>query len=146
MSQKTRYTLTAAIGDKLAGSTIELADEQAANPLYASRIVKAVSGGEKSLDVEALRQEIREQILDEMEQSIPPFLADATAKGQKLKEDGQAEYDRLVSEGQTKAAAVESEAKAAAAKALEDAQAKADGIIEAAKLQAEALTKAATKK
>lgn len=120
MSQKTRYTLTAAIGDKLTGSTIELTDEQAANPLYAPRIVKAVSGGDKSLDVEALKAEL----LGELQEQADGILAAARAEAVKI----------------------ESEAKAAADKALEDAQAKADGIIEAAKLQAEALTKAATKK
>lgn len=124
MSQKTRYTLTAAIGDKLAGSTIELTDEQAANPLYAPRIVKAVSGDIGSISYEIDMKALKAELLGEFQEQADGILTAARAEAVKI----------------------ESEAKAAANKALEDAQAKADGIIEAAKLQAEALTKAATKK
>lgn len=124
MSQKNRYTLTAAIGDKPAGSTIELTDEQAANPLYAPRIVKAVSGGIDSISYEIDVEKLKAELLGEFQ--------------------GQA--DGILKEARDEAVRIVAGAKESAGKSLEDAQAKADGIIEAAKLQAEALIKAATKK
>lgn len=117
--KKTRYTLTAAVGNGKAGSFIELTDAQAKSPLYASRIAALPDGGASAtVDVDAIRREIREQILDEMEQSIPPFLVKAQADGNKLIAD----------------------AKAAAENLTADAQAEAVKLVDAAKAEATAIT------
>lgn len=124
MSQKNRYTLTAAIGDKPAGSTIELTDDQAANPLYAPRIVKTVSGGINSISYEIDVEKLKAELLGEFQEQA----------------------DGIIEAARAEAVKIESDAKTAAATSLEEAQTKADGIIEAAKLQADALVKATVKK
>lgn len=118
-AKKTRYTLTAAIGNGQPGSIVELTEAQAASPLYASRIAPIQGGASVTIDVDALRDEIRTQILDEMEQNIPPFLADAKAKGEKLiadgnqiKDDAQAQAVKLVDTAKAEAAAILSKAEA----------------------------------
>lgn len=137
-AKKTRYTLTAAIGNGQPGSTVELTEAQAASPLYASRIAPIQGDAGKAVDVEALRDEIRTQILDEMEQNIPPFLADAKAKGEKLIADGK----KAKEDAEAEAAKLVADAKAESAKLLETAKYDAAAII--AKAEAEA--KAAAKK
>lgn len=137
-AKKTRYTLTAAIGNGQPGSTVELTEAQAASPLYASRIAPIQGGTSVTIDVEDLRDEIRTQILDEMEQSIPPFLADAKAKGEKLiadgkqiKDDAEASATKVVGDAQAEAVKLVDTAKAEAATIL--AKAEADAKVIAAK-------------
>lgn len=117
MTEKTkRYTLIAAVGDGEPGSSINLTDAQAESPLYASRVTLGGSGAaEPELDADSIRADV----LADIEKNIPPFLADAKAKGEKLVEDGKAE----------------------AAKVVDDAKAEAKKIVEAA--QAEAMKLAA---
>ena len=118
--KKTRYTLTAAVGNGKAGSFIELTDAQAKSPLYASRIAVLPSGGAAdSVDVEALREDIRGKLLAEMEKSIPSFMADAQGKADKLIAEAKAEAVKLVDAAKVEATAITEKA-AADAKAAAD--------------------------
>ena len=96
MSKKTRYTLTAAIGDQPAGTVIELTSEQAQSPLYASRIsepTEATTGTGPSYD------ELREQSLGELgadaRKAAEQVLTDAKAEATKVVTDAQAEAMKL---------------------------------------------------
>lgn len=135
-AKKTRYTLTAAIGNGQPGSTVDLTEAQAASPLYASRIAPIQGGASVTIDVDALRSEIRDQILDEMEQSIPPFLADAKAKGQKLIEDAQLQATGIFDSAKVEAGKVADAAKTEAASVVEAAKTEAASIIAKAKATA----------
>lgn len=76
--KKTRYILTAAIGDALPGSSVELTEAQAESPLYASRI--ALHNGGSEVDVSAEAEQI---------------LADARAEAKEIVEAAQAEAMKL---------------------------------------------------
>lgn len=118
--KKTRYTLTAAVGNGKAGSFIELTDAQAKSPLYASRIAALPDGGVGSisyqLDVEVLKAELLESIKEEAE----AIVADAKAAAAKLTADAQAEAVKLVDAAKAEATTITdkaaADAKAAAAK------------------------------
>lgn len=126
MSKKTRYTLTAAIGDQSAGTVIELTAEQAQSPLYASRIsepTEAGAGTGTSYD------ELREQILGELgadaRKAAEQVLTDAKAEATKLVTDAQAEADKLREAAKTESKDLVEKAKAEATKLVTDAQAEA---------------------
>lgn len=141
MSKKTRYILTAAIGDQLAGTVIELTPEQAESPLYASRIgepTEAGSGAGLSYD------ELREQILGELESQVPDFLADARksaeqtladakSQAEKLTTDAQADADKLREAAKTESKDLVDKAKVEATKLVTDAQAEAMKLATAPK-------------
>ena len=136
-AKKTRYTLTAAIGNGQPGSTVELTEAQAASPLYASRIAPIQGGTSVTIDVDALRNEIRTQILDEMEQNIPPFLADAKAKGEKLIADGK----QIKDDAETSATKLVGDAQAEAVKLIDAANAQAATIVAKAEADAKVIAK-----
>lgn len=136
MEKKTRYTLTAAIGDKLAGSSVDLTDAQAASPLYASRV--ALVGGEA--DASASYEDVRAAVLAELEGQVPEFLANAKAEGSRLVEEGRTSAAALVKEADEKLAAANEEAK----RLIDSAKAEATTIVSTA--QAEAMKLAATGK
>lgn len=141
MSKKTRYILTAAIGDQLAGTVIELTAEQAESPLYASRIgepTEAGAGTGPSYD------EMRAQILGELESQVPDFLADARKSGEQILEDAksqaeqlarnaQADADKLREAAKTESKELVDKAKAEATKLVTDAQAEAMKLATAPK-------------
>lgn len=83
-----KYILTAAIGDAVPGEAIELTDEQAASPLYASRIAVGLSGGG---DVSATEAELAE------------YLADGKAEVDRLVSDAKAEAKRIIEAAQAEA-------------------------------------------
>lgn len=115
MSKKTRYTLTAAIGDQSAGTVIELTAEQAQSPLYASRIsepTEAGAGTGPSYD------ELREQILGELG-------ADARKAAEQVLTDAKAEATKLREAAKTESKDLVDKAKAEATKVVTDAQAEA---------------------
>lgn len=129
MSKKTRYTLTAAIGDQSAGTVIELTAEQAQSPLYASRIsepTEAGAGTGPSYD------ELREQILGELESQVADarkmgeqVLASTKEQADKLVTDAQAEADKLREAAKSESKDLVEKAKAEATKLVTDAQAEA---------------------
>lgn len=129
MSKKTRYILTAAIGDQLAGTVIELTAEQAESPLYASRIgepTEAGAGDGPSYD------EIRAQILGELESQVDDarkmgeqILASTKEQAEKLVTDAQSEADKLREAAKTESKDLVDKAKAEATKLVTDAQAEA---------------------
>lgn len=137
MSKKTRYILTAAIGDQLAGTVIELTPEQAESPLYASRIgepTEAGAGDGPSYD------EIRAQILGELESQVPDFLADARRSGEQILADAKSQAEQILADANARleAATTESKdlvdkAKAEATKLVTDAQAEAMKLATAPK-------------
>lgn len=108
-AKKTRYTLTAAIGNGQPGSTVELTEAQAASPLYASRIAPIQGGASVTIDVDALRDEIRKELVADMEKDVA-----------KVKDDAQAEAVKLVDTAKSEAATIlakaEADAKVIAAK------------------------------
>lgn len=117
--KKTRYTLTAAVGDRKPGSSVELTAAQAASPLYASRIAPISGDAAEVVDMEALRDEIRAQIMGEIERNIPHAMADAKAKGEKLiaegkqiKDDAQAEALKLIESANAEAKSILAKAEA----------------------------------
>lgn len=136
-AKRTRYTLTAAIGNGQPGSTVELTEAQAASPLYASRIAPIQGDTSVTIDVDALRDEIRTQILDEMEQNIPPFLADAKAKGEKLIADGK----QIKDDAETSATKLVGDAQAEAVKLIDAANAQAATIVAKAEADAKVIAK-----
>lgn len=138
-AKKTRYTLTAAIGNGQPGSTVELTEAQAASPLYASRITPIQGGASVTIDVDALREEIRDDLIAEMEKNVPLFLADAKAKGEKLIADGK----QIKDDAEAKATKVVGDAQAEAVKLVDDAKAEAATIL--AKAEADAKVIAAKK-
>lgn len=137
MSKKTRYILTAAIGDQLAGTVIELTAEQAESPLYASRIsepTEAGAGTGPSYD------ELRAQILGELEAQVPDFLADARRSGEQIRADAKsqaeqilADADKLREAAKTESKDLVDKAKAEATKLVTDAQAEAMKLATAPK-------------
>lgn len=90
MTDKTRYTLTAAIGDAVPGDSIELTDAQAESPLYASRITVGGSGRSVS-DVEA---ELAEY-LAEGKAKVDALVAEAEQKATEIVQAAQAEAMKL---------------------------------------------------
>lgn len=136
-AKKTRYTLTAAIGNGQPGSTVELTEAQAASPLYASRIAPIQGDASVTINVDALRDEIRTQILDEMEQNIPPFLADAKAKGERLIADGK----QIKDDAETSATKLVGDAQAEAVKLIDAANAQAATIVAKAEADAKVIAK-----
>lgn len=108
-AKKTRYTLTAAIGNGQPGSTVELTEAQAASPLYASRIAPIQGDAGKAVDVEALRAEIRAELAAEMQEAAAKLIADAKTEAAKLLETAKYDAAAII-------AKAEAEAKAAAKK------------------------------
>lgn len=137
MSKKTRYILTAAIGDQLAGTVVELTAEQAESPLYASRIgepTEAGDGNGPSYD------ELRAQILGELEAQVPDFLAEARRSGEQILADAKSQAEQILADAEKlrEAAKTESKdlvdkAKAEATKLVTDAQAEAMKLATAPK-------------
>lgn len=101
--KKTAYRLTAEIGDLKRGAVIELTDEKAASPLYASRITPAESGAAVvTVDVGAIRAELRNELLAELDEAVKgarenaeKLVADAQAEAKKIVEAAQAEAMKL---------------------------------------------------
>lgn len=90
--EKKTYRLTADIGDKKRGEAIQLTDEKAATPLYASRIVSADAGSDApAVDLDAIRADLRKELEGEAKQLI----ADAQAEAKKIVEAAQAEAMKL---------------------------------------------------
>ena len=90
--KKTAYRLTAEIGDLKRGAVIELTDEKAASPLYASRITAVEAGAAvATVDVDAIRAELRK----ELEADLADFIKDAEAEAKKIVESAQAEAMKL---------------------------------------------------
>lgn len=131
MTDKNRYILTAAIGDKPAGGFIELTAAQAASPLYASRIGPVHAGGESgSYD------DIRAQVLGELEAQVPEFLADAKRSGEQILADARAKADELLDKANADAKAVAEKAAADAKGVKEAAQTEATAIVQTAQAEA----------
>lgn len=96
MAEKLKFRLTADIGDLKRGTVIELTEEAAASPLYASRIVPAESGSiGLGVDLEA----IREQLRGELEAEADKMIADAQAQAKTIVEAAQAEAMKLAAGG-----------------------------------------------
>lgn len=92
--EKKTYRLTADIGDKKRGDTIKLTDEKAGTPLYASRIAPVDAEGAVgtiSFNIE----EIRAEVLKELEAEAEQLIADAQAEAKKIVEAAQAEAMKL---------------------------------------------------
>lgn len=87
--KKTRYILTAAIGDALPGSSVELTEAQAEGPLYASRI--ALHNGGPEVDSSATEAELAE------------YLAEGKAKADQLLDDAKAQAKQIVEAAQAEA-------------------------------------------
>lgn len=100
-AKKTRYTLTAAIGNGQPGSTVELTEVQAASPLYASRIAPIQGDTSVAIDVDALREEIRKELVADMEKDAA-----------KIKDDAQAEAVKLIDAANAQAATIVAKAEA----------------------------------
>lgn len=128
-AKKTRYTLTAAIGNGQPGSTVELTEAQAASPLYASRIAPIQGGASVTIDVDALRDEIRAKLVAEMKESIPEFLDDA-----------QAQAGKIIDAANASAREVLSKAGDEAVKLTDSAKTEAAGIIAKAEADAKVIT------
>lgn len=112
MAKTTRYRLIAAIGDALPGEAIDLTDEQAESPLYASRIAPNLSGEEGGPS----EAELREKILAELESKVPAFLSDAQDKADQLLADARAEAEKLVEAAKVEAKQIVETAQAEAMK------------------------------
>lgn len=122
MSKKNRYLLTAAIGDQPAGTVVELTAAQAESPLYASRIsepTEAGAGNGVSYD------EVRAQILGELESQVPDFLADARRSGEQILADAKVQADQILADAKSNASA-----------RVEAATSESKGLVEAAKAEA----------
>lgn len=104
--EKKTYRLTADIGDKKRGETIQLTDEKAASPLYASRIAPVDTGSAApAVDLDAIRAELRKELEDDLadanakvaeaEKKASDLIADAQAEAKKIVEAAQAEAMKL---------------------------------------------------
>lgn len=91
MSETKRYVLIAAIGDALPGHAIDLTDEQAKSPLYASRIAQQLGSGRSVDDVEG---ELAEY-LAEGKAKVDAMVAEAEAKATEIITAAQAEAMKL---------------------------------------------------
>lgn len=95
MAKTTRYTFTAAIGDAVPGDVIELTNEQAESPLYASRITL---GGSVSVDADDVLAEARasaDAMVAEAEDKAAQIVSDAEAKAKEIVSAAQAEAMKL---------------------------------------------------
>lgn len=102
-AKKTRYTLTAAIGNGQPGSTVELTEAQASSPLYASRITSIQGDAGLAIDIDALRDEIRKDLVAEMKESIPEFLDDAHAQAGKIIDAANADARNILAKAEADA-------------------------------------------
>lgn len=134
MSKKTRYILTAAIGDQLAGTVIELTAEQAESPLYASRIGEPTEAvGQLDYNVDELRELILSELDADARKASEQILADANSQAEKIATDAQADADKLRETAKTESKELVDKAKAEATKLVTDAQAEAMKLATAPK-------------
>lgn len=142
MSKKTRYILTAAIGDQLAGTVIELTAEQAESPLYASRIGEPTEAGTAT---GPSYDEMRAQILGELESQVPDFLADAKREREEKLADTKAQAAQIVSDAQTEADKLREAAKTESKDLVDKAKAEATKLVTDAQAEAMKLATAPKK-
>jgi len=115
MSKTTRYILTAAIGDALPGSTVELTDAQAESPLYASRITQG--GAARSID--DVEDELAQYLADgkaKVDTAVAGYLSEAEGKAAQIVSDAEGKAAELVKAGEAKAAEIVQAAQAEAMK------------------------------
>lgn len=134
MSKKTRYILTAAIGDQLAGTVIELTAEQAESPLYASRIGEPTEAvGQLDYNVAELRELILSELDADARKASEQILADAKTQAEQILADAKSNASARVEAATTESKDLVDKAKAEATKLVTDAQAEAMKLATAPK-------------